>query len=68
MSAEIRALWFDAMRRAFVKIDKLDLGELLLLANNFSGDQFAADCERDEDGFAICPAYTFAAKSYVFDF
>ena len=67
-TSEVRAGRINSMRRTLSKIDNLRFSELLFLANNFRRDQFAVDCERNENRFAIVARNSFSAESDVLDF
>jgi len=56
------------MRRRFAKIDNFRFGELLFLARDFCGDQFAVDRKWNENGLAVFSRDTFSSEGDVFDF
>ena len=66
--AKIRALRCDAMRGAFLNFHQLRLGELLFLAHDLSGNQFALDRVWNEDSLPLLTSDSFPAKSDVFNF
>ena len=67
-SAEIRALWRDAIRRTLLNFDQLCFGELLLFPDDFGGNQFALNGVRNKNGFALFPSDAFSAKRDVLNF
>ena len=67
-STKIRALRCDAMRRAFLNFNQFRLGELLFLANDLSGNQFALDRVWNEGSLPLLASDSFPAKSDVFNF
>jgi hypothetical protein len=50
------------------KIDNLRFGELLFLARDFCGDQFAFDRKRNENGFAVFSRDPLSAERDIRDF
>jgi hypothetical protein len=67
-SAEIRALWRDAIRRALLYFDQLCFGELLLFPDDFSGNQFALNGVRNKNGLALFPSNAFSSECDVPNF
>jgi len=65
--AEIRTLWFYAMRRKLLYIGQFRFGELLFLAHDLGGNDLALNRVRNKDGFTLCPADAFPTESDVFD-
>src|SRR5436190_9681416 len=66
-AAEIRALRHDAMRRAFLKFDKLRFRKLFFFAHDLGRDRFAFDRVRNEYGLAAFTPDAFSAESNVLD-
>ena len=67
-SAEIWALWRDAIRRTLLNFDQLCFGELLLFPDDFGGNQFALNGVRNKNGFALFPSDAFSAERDVLNF
>jgi hypothetical protein len=67
-SAEIRALWRDAIRRTLLNVNQLCFGELLLFPDDFGRNQLALNGVRNKHGFAVFPSDPFATERDVFDF
>jgi hypothetical protein len=67
-SAEIWALWRDAIRRTLLNFDQLCFGELLLFPDDFGRNQLMFNRVRNKDSLALVPRYAFPTKSNVFDF
>src|SRR6476620_254350 len=67
-SAEVRALWRDAIRRTLLNFHQLCLAELLLFPDNFGGDQFAINGVRNKNSFALFPSNAFSAERDVLNF
>jgi hypothetical protein len=66
-SAEIRALWRDAIRRTLLNFDQICFGELLLFADDFGRNQFALNGVRNKNGFALFSRDAFSAERDVPD-
>src|SRR5438874_9217416 len=66
-SAEIRTLWFHAMRRSFLNLGQCRFGELFFLTHDFSGNELVLDSVRNKDGFALFSRDAFSAESDIFD-
>src|SRR5690348_16667392 len=66
-AAEIRTLWFHAMRRTFLDLDQLRFGELFFLAQDFGGSELAFDRVRNKDGLASFSGDAFSPESNIFD-
>jgi hypothetical protein len=66
-SAEIRALWHDAIRRTVLNFDQLCFGELLLFPHDFARNHLALDGVRDKNCLAMFPRDAFSAKRDVLD-
>src|SRR5437773_10810684 len=64
-SAEIRALWRDAIRRTPLNFNQLCFRELLLFPHDFGGNDFAFNGVRNKDGFALLPSDAISAKRDV---
>src|SRR3984893_1919148 len=62
-ATEVGALRIDAMRRAFLEIDKFRLGELLFLLHDLRRDHLAVDGKRNKNRFAVFTSDAFAAES-----
>src|SRR4030095_95856 len=67
-SAEIWALWRDTIRRTLLNFDQLSFGELLLLPDDFGGNDLALDGVGNKNGFALFSRDAFSAERDVFDF
>src|SRR2546430_12062743 len=67
-SAEIWALWRDAIRRTLLNFDQICFGELLLFPDDFGGNQFALNGVRNKNGFALFPSDAFSAERDVLNF
>jgi hypothetical protein len=67
-SAEIRALWRDAIRRTLLNFNQISFGELLLFPHDFGGNQFALNGVRNKNGFALFPSDAFSAERDVLNF
>jgi hypothetical protein len=67
-SAEIRALWRDAIRRTLLNFNQICFGELLLFPHDFGGNQFALNGVRNKNGFALFPSDAFSAERDVLNF
>src|SRR5258708_25107771 len=67
-SAEIRALWRDAIRRTLPNLSQIRFGELLLFPHDFGGNQFALNGVRNKNGFALFPSDAFSAEPDVLNF
>ena len=66
--AKVRAFRIYTMRRAFFKINKFGLGELLFLAHDFGRHDFTVNRERNKDRLAAITSDAFAAESDVLNF
>src|SRR5438874_6327889 len=64
-SAEIWALWRDAIRRTPLNFHQLCFRELLLFPHDFGGNDFAFNGVRNKDGFALLPSDAISAKRDV---
>src|SRR5438067_5923467 len=64
-SAEIRALWRDAIRRTLLNFDQICFGELLLFPNDFGGNHLTLNSVRNKNGFALFPSDAFSAERDV---
>ena len=64
-SAEIWALWRDAIRRTLFNFDQLCFGELLLFPDDFGGNHLALNGVRNKNGFALFPSDTLSAERDV---
>jgi hypothetical protein len=67
-SAEIRALWRDAIRRTLPNFNQIRFGELLLFPHDFGGNQFALNGVRNKNGFALFSSDAFSAERDVLNF
>lgn len=67
-SAEIRALWRDAIRGPLLNFNQIRFGELLLFPDDFGGNQFALNGVRNKNGFAPFPGNAFSAEGDVLNF
>src|SRR4030095_9175068 len=67
-SAEIRALWRDAIRRTLLNFNQICFGELLLFPHDFGGNQFALNSVRNKNRFALFPSAAFSAERNVLNF
>ena len=63
--AKVRAFRIYTMRRAFFEINKVGLGELLLLTHDFSRHDFTVNRERSKDRLATITPDAFAAECDV---
>src|SRR5262249_44870849 len=67
-SAEIGALWRDAIRRTLLNFDQLCFGELLLFPDDFGGAKRSLNRVRDEYRLPLFARATFAAERAVLGF
>src|SRR6476619_6668492 len=64
-SAEIWALWRDAIRRTLLNFHQLCFAELLLFRHDFGGDQCAINGVRNKNSFALFPSNALSAERDV---
>src|SRR5215475_11754127 len=67
-SAEIWALWRDAIGRTLFNFDQLCFGELLLFPYDFGRNHLVLNGVRNKNGFALFSRDAFSAERHVFDF
>src|SRR5512133_1208597 len=67
-SAEIRALWRDAIRGTLLNFDQICFGVLLLFPDDFCGNRFAFDRVGNKDGLALLPRHAFSPERDVLNF
>src|SRR6266567_3118503 len=67
-SAEIRALWRDAIRRTVLNFNEICFGELLLFPDDFGGNHLTLNGVRNKNGFALFPSDAFSAERDVLNF
>src|SRR6476620_11311107 len=67
-SAEIRADCGDAIKRTPLQINQICFGELLLFADDFSGNRFALNGVRNKNSFALFPSDAFPSERNVLNF
>jgi hypothetical protein len=66
-SAEIRALWRNAIGRTLLNFDQLCFRKLLLFPHDFGRNYLVLNGVRNKNGFAMFASDTLSAKRDIFN-